>query len=83
MDIFVNDFLATISLRILKFGSRLDSDEFYCVAKSATYCLSVSLFCSFFFLSNENFCHRFLSSYWSECFLILCTPSSRQSVLCK
>ena len=25
----------------------------------------------------------FLSSYWSQCFQILCTPSGRQSVLCK
>ena len=33
---------------------------------------------SFFFLSNGNFCHRFLSSYWSQCFQILCTPSGRE-----
>ena len=38
--------------------------------------------CSFFFLSNGNFCHTFLSSYWSQCFQILCTPSGRLSVLC-
>ena len=24
--------------------------------------------CQFFFLSNENFFHRFLSSYWSQFF---------------
>ena len=35
------------------------------------------------FLSSGNFCHRFLSSYWSQCFQILCTPLGRQSVLCK
>ena len=29
------------------------------------------LFCSFFFLSNEKFCRRFLSCYWSQCFPIL------------
>ena len=39
--------------------------------------------CSFFFLSNGNFCHRFLSSFWSLCFKILCTLSGWQSVLCK
>ena len=39
--------------------------------------------CSFFFHSNGNFRHRFLSSYWSQCFPILCTPSGKQSVLCK
>ena len=49
-----------------------------------SYILLISPFiCSFFFLSNENFCHRFLGSYWSQCFQILCTPSGRQSVLCK
>ena len=36
-----------------------------------------------FFLSNGIFRHRFLSSYWSQCFQILCAPSGRQIVLCK
>ena len=44
MDIFsVKDFSATAWLMILKFGTKLDSDELYCVAKKATYCLSVPL----------------------------------------
>ena len=75
---FVKDFSATTWVRILKFGTRLDSDELYCVI------LLISPFiCSFFFLSNGNFCHRFLSSYWSQCFQILFTSSGWQSVLCK
>ena len=45
----VKDFSATTCLRILKFGTKLDSDEVYCVAKkkTATYCLSVPLFVHF------------------------------------
>ena len=79
----VIDFSATTRVRILKFGTKLDSDELYCVAKMS-HILPISPFiCSFFFLSNENFCHRFLGSYWSQCFQFLFTPSGRQSVLCK
>ena len=79
----VKDFSATTSLRALKFGTKLDSDELYCVTKPQPYILISPFICSFFFLSNENFCHRFLSSYLSQCFKIVCTPSGRQSVLCK
>ena len=44
----VKDFSATTWVRILKFGTKLDSDEFYCVTKqTATYCLSVPLFVHF------------------------------------
>ena len=39
--------------------------------------------CSFFFLSNGNFCQRFHSSYCSQCFRIVCKPLGRQNVLCK
>ena len=39
--------------------------------------------CSFFFLSKVTFSHTSLGSYWSQCYQILCTPSSRLSVLCK
>ena len=46
----VTDFSATTWVRILKFGTKLDSDELYCVTKTATYCLSVSLFVHFFSL---------------------------------
>ena len=48
MDIFsVKNFSATTWLRILKFGTKLDSDELYCVTKTATYCISVHLFVHF------------------------------------
>ena len=48
MDIFsVKDFSATTRLRYLKFGTKLYSDELYCVTKTATYCLSVLLFVPF------------------------------------
>ena len=79
----VKDFSATTGLRALKFSTKLDSDELYCVTKrTATYCLLVPLFVHFLF-SNGNFPCRFLSSYWNQCFQILCTTSGRQSVLCK
>ena len=47
----VKDFSATTWVRILKFGTKLDSDEMYCVTKKkkATYCLSVPLFFIFSF----------------------------------
>ena len=84
MDISsVKDFSATTRLMILKFGTKLDSDELYCVTKNSHKLLISPFICSFFFLSNGNFRHRFLSSYWSQCFQILCSPSGRQSVLCK
>ena len=72
---YINDFSATTWVRILKFGTKLDSDELYCVTKKQPHIVYQSLICSFFFLSNGNFCHRFLSSHWSQCFEILCTPS--------
>ena len=45
MDIFLSKiFSATNWVRILKFGTKLDSDELYFVAKTATYCFSLPLF---------------------------------------
>ena len=44
----VKDFSATTWVRILKFGTKLDSDKLYCVTKkAASYCLSVPLFVHF------------------------------------
>ena len=51
--IFVKDFSATTWVRILKFGTKLDSDELYCVTKAATFCLSVPLFVHFSFSPME------------------------------
>ena len=63
--------------------SQLDSDELYCVTKEQPHISYQSLYLFIYFLSNGNFCHRFLSSYWSQCFQILCTSSGWQTVLCK
>ena len=49
----VKDFSATTWVRILKFGTKLDSDELYCVTKTATYYLSVPLFVHFSFSAME------------------------------
>ena len=70
---FVKDFSATTWVRILKFGTKLDSDELYCVTKEGyevyrgyivfafsvimIVCLSVCLSVNFFFRQ------RFLSNY--------------------
>ena len=50
MDIFsVKVVSATTRVRILNFYKKLDSDELYCVTKTATYCISVPLFVHFSF----------------------------------
>ena len=54
--IFVKDFSATTWVRILKFGTKLDSDELYCVTKEQPHYAHQSLYLLFFFLSNGNFC---------------------------
>ena len=55
----VKDFLATTWVRILKFGTKLDSDELYCVTKEQPRIADQYLYLFIFFLSNRNFCHRF------------------------
>ena len=49
----VKDFSATTWVRILKVATKLDSDELYCVTKTATYCFSVPLFVHFSFSPME------------------------------
>ena len=49
---FVKDFSATTSVRILKFGTKLDSDELYCVTKEQPYYAYQSLYL-FIFLSLQ------------------------------
>ena len=80
---FIKVISATTWVRILKFGTKLHRDELYCVTKKQPQISYQSLWLFSFFLSNGNFCHRFLSSYWSQRFKNWCTPSGRQSVLCK
>ena len=49
---FVKDFSATTWVRILKFGTKLDSDELYCVTKEQTHIAYQSLYL-FIFLSLQ------------------------------
>ena len=51
--IFVKDFSVTTWVRILKFGTKLDSDVVLCNKSTATYCLSVPLFVHFSFSPME------------------------------
>ena len=50
--IFVKDFSATTWVRILKFGTKLDSDELYCVRKEQPHIAYQSLYL-FIFLSLQ------------------------------
>ena len=50
--IFVKDFSTTTSVRILKFGTKLDSDELYCVTKEQPHIAYQSLYL-FIFLSLQ------------------------------
>ena len=50
----VKDFSATNLFRILKFGTKLDSYELYCVTKTATYCISVHSIVNFSFSPIKN-----------------------------
>ena len=64
----VKDFSATTWVRILKFGTKLDSDELYCVTKEQPHIAYQSLYLFIFCLSvglsvNFFFCQRFLSNY--------------------
>ena len=79
----VKDFSATTLDKILKFGTKLDSDKLYYVTKEQPHITYQSLYLFIFLSLHCNFCRRFLSSYWSQCFQILCTSSGWQSVLCK
>ena len=49
---FIKDFSATTWVRILKFGTRLDSDELYCVTKEQPHIAYQSLYL-FIFLSLQ------------------------------
>ena len=50
--IFVKDFSTTTSVRILKFGTKLDSDELYCATKEQPHIAYQSLYL-FNFLSLQ------------------------------
>ena len=49
--IFVKDFSATTWVRILKFGTKLDSDELYCVTKEQPHIAYQSLYLFIFSFS--------------------------------
>ena len=79
----VKDFSATTWVRILKFGTKLESDELYCVTNIQPHIAYQSLYLFIFLPLQWKFLSQISSSYWSKCFKILCTPPGRQSVLCK
>ena len=54
----VKDISATTWVRILNFGTKLDSDKLYCVAKKPSHILLIIPFICSFFLSLQR---KFLS----------------------
>ena len=62
-NIYIDIFFCT-GVRILKFGTKLDSDELYCVTKEQPH-IAYQSFYLFIFLSLQwkFLLHRFLSSY--------------------
>ena len=62
----VKDFSATTLLRIQKFGTKLDSDESYCVTKKATLCLSVPFFINVSFSPMKISVTDFLAPVFSN-----------------
>ena len=64
--ICVNDFSGTTSPMILKFGTNIGYDLLYCAQENQPSAAYHTFICPFFFLSNKNFCCRFLSFYESQ-----------------
>ena len=79
----VKDVSGTTWPRILKFDTKLGNDKLYCVTKNQPHIAYQSFICPFFFLSNKNFCHTFLSFYRSLGLQTLYTPRGWPSILCK
>ena len=60
-NFFVKDFSATTSVRILKFGTKLDSDELYCVTKEQPHIAHRSLYLFVFLSLQWKFLSQILS----------------------
>ena len=71
---FVKDLSGTTEPRILKFGANVGYNLLYCVIENQPPPLIIPFICPFFFLSNQNFCHRFFGFYESQSLQILYTP---------
>ena len=72
MDIFsIKDFSATTWVRIMKFGTRLDSDELYCVTKEQPHIAYQSLYLFIFLSLHWKFLWLLLEPLFSN--VHLCT----------
>ena len=78
----VKDFSATTWVRILKFGTKFDNDELYCATKNSNILLISPVFVHFSFSPVEISVIEFSAPIGARVFKF-CTPSGRQSVLCK
>ena len=79
----LKDFSATTWVMILKFGTKLDSDQLYCVTKEQPDIAYQSLNLFIFLSLQWKFLSQISQLLLCHCFQILCTSSGKQSVLCK
>ena len=90
--LFSNNMCLCVNVCLFFFSSKISQEllntnvlvclDVFCKRKSASSCLSIIPYIRpFFFLSNKNFCHRFLSSYESHSLQILYTPWEWPSIL--
>ena len=69
MDIFsVKDFSATTWVTILKYGTKLDSDELYCVLKEQPHIACQSLYLLIFLSLQWKFLSDFSAPIWASVF---------------
>ena len=81
--IFVKDFSATTWVRILKFSTKLDSDELYSVIKEQPHIAYQSLYLFIFLSLQWKFLSQISQPLLEPVFQILFTSLGWQSVLCK
>ena len=72
-EICVKHFSETTAPRILKFGTNVGYDLLYCVKENQHAALIIPFIYSFFFLSKQIICYKFLSFYESQSLQILYT----------
>ena len=81
--IFVKDFSITTWVRILKFVTKLDSDELYCVTKEQPHIAYQSLYLFIFLSLQWKFLSQISQLLLEPVFSNFVKSSGWQSVLCK
>ena len=79
---FVKDFSATTWVRILKFGTKLDSDELYCVTKEQPHIAYQSLYLFIFSFSPMEISVTDFSAPIGAIFFKFCVHLQEGKVYC-